>query len=220
MKRLILPVFCLALSLFALAGCWGDSEPFEQKEYTAAPAQVEEISIDVRDRKIQVSASGDELIHIVYSENSKEAYDISVSDEAVLTMSGVSNKEWTDLIGGKAAARDRVISLQVPDGLLDRLALSTTNADITLSPLAVTGSATLSSNGGDISFDALDVGSSLSLSVKNGNISGTVAGRYEDFSIHTRIKKGESSLPGDKKEGEKSLQVSANNGDVEIQFAP
>ena len=96
---------CLALSCFALAGCSGESEPFEEKSYTP-DVQVSGINLDVRDREIEVSLSEDEQIHIQYSKNDKEYYDISVSDENVLTMVNASNKEWTDYIGGKPSAED------------------------------------------------------------------------------------------------------------------
>lgn len=124
-------------------------------------------------------------------------------------MTGASNKEWTDYIGSRPAAEDRRISLQVPDALLENLTISTTNEDITLPALAVTGQISLSTNGG----------SALTLSAKNGDISGAVAGSYDDFSIQTELKKGESNLPGDKDDGEKALRVSCNNGDVDIAFA-
>ena len=174
----------------------------------------------MRDRQIEVSASEDGLIHITYSENSKETYDISVSGQAVLTMTSVNGKEWTDWIGGKPSAQDRVISLQVPDGLLDTLSLSTTNEDVTLSELAVSESVTLSSNGGNITFEGLDVGTGLSLTVKNGNITGTVAGSYDDFAIQWEGKKGDSNLPEHKDSGTKTLYVSSNNGDVQVEFVP
>ena len=165
-----------------------------------------------------MSLSGDEQVHIEYSENSKEYYEISVSDDNVLTMTSASDKEWTDYIGVKPSAEDRKISVQIPDALLESLTLSTTNEDIALSDLAVTGSISISSNGGNISFEKLDVGSALTLNVKNGNISGTVAGSYDDFSIQSEIKKGESNLPDQKDGGEKTLNVSGNNGDVDIEF--
>ena len=82
----------------------------------------------------------------------------------------------------------------------------------------MTGSISLSSNGGNINFESLNVGSGLSLTAKNGNISGTVAGSYDDFAIQTEIKKGDSNLPGDKASGSKALNVSCNNGDVNIEF--
>lgn len=161
--------------------------------------------------------SDDEQVHIQYSENSKEYYDISVS-ENVLTMTNAGEKEWTDYIGGKPAAENRKILLQIPNELLEDLTLSTTNEDITLSALAVTGSVSISSNGGNITFGSLDIGSALSLNVKNGDISGTVAGSYDDFSIQCEIKKGESNLPEQKDGGEKTLNISCNNGNVDIEL--
>lgn len=217
MKKIIAFTLCLALSSFALAGCSGESEPFEEKSYTP-DVQVSGINLDVRDREIEVSLSEDEQIHIQYSENDKEYYDISVSDENVLTMVNASNKEWTDYIGGKPSAEDRKIVLQVPDTLLDNLTLSTTNEDVSLPALTVTGNITISCNSGNIAFESLSVGNALSLTVKNGDISGKVIGSYDDFAIQTEIKKGDSNLPGNKEDGEKSLNVSCNNGDVDIEF--
>ena len=191
MKKIISLVLCLILGGFILSGCSNSSEPFEEKSYTSN-TQIHEIHLDVQDRKIEVSLSEDEQVHIQYAENSKEYYDISVSDENVLTMASASDKKWTDYIGGKPSAEDRKIALQIPDSLLESLTLSTTNEDITLSVLAVTGSIDISSNGGNIAFENLEVGSALTLNVKNGDISGTIVGSYDDFSIQSEIKKGES----------------------------
>lgn len=217
MKQIISLVLCLILGSFILSGCSNNSEPFEEKSYTS-DTQINEINLDVEDREIEVSLSEDEKVHIQYYENSKEYYEISVSDENVLTMVSASNKEWTDYIGGKPAAENRKILLQIPDTLLENLTLSTTNEDITLSALAVTGSINISSNGGNITFGNLDVGNALTLNVKNGDISGAVVGSYDDFSIQSEIKKGESNLPDNKDSGEKTLNVSCNNGDVNVSF--
>ena len=218
MKKIISLTLCLVLGSFVLAGCSDNSDPFVQKEYTADVSQIEEISIDVRDRQIEVSISEDDQIRIAYFENSKETYDITVSDENVLTMTGAGNKDWIDYIGGKPSAENRRISLQIPDALLDTLTLSTTNEGISLPALAVTGSISISSNGGNITFGNLEVGKALSLTAKNGDISGMVVGSYDDFAIQTEIKKGESNLPDNKDGGEKTLHVSCNNGDVNIEF--
>ncbi len=217
MKKFILLVLCIALGGFALAGCSNSSEPFEEKSYTP-DTQISGINLDVRDREIEVSLSDDGKIHIGYFENSKEYYDISVSDENILTMTSASDKEWTDYIGAKPSAEDRKIFLQIPDALLDSLTLSTTNEDITVFALSVTGSISISSNGGNITFEGLDAVSGLTLNVKNGDISGTIAGSYDDFSIKSEIKKGESNLPDNKEGGEKALNVSCNNGDINIEF--
>ena len=218
MKKIISLVLCLVLGSFALAGCSDSNDTFEQKEYTADVSQIKEINIDVSDRQIEVSISEDDKIRITYSESSEETYEIAVSDGNVLTMKSLSNKEWTDYIGVKPSAENRKISLRIPDALLDNLTLSTTNEDISLSSLTVTGSISLSSNGGNINFGDLNIGNALYLTVKNGDISGAVIGSYDDFAIQSDIKKGESNLPGNKDSGEKTLNVSGNNGDVNIEF--
>ncbi|WP_373264085.1 DUF4097 family beta strand repeat-containing protein [Hungatella hathewayi] len=217
MKKIISFALCLVMTSFLLAGCADNSESFKGKNYTP-DIQVNGIQIDVRDREIEVSLSEDEQIHIQYSENSKDYYDIYVSDENILTMVNASNKEWTDYIGGKPSAAERKILLQIPNGLLETIALSTTNENIVLPALTVTGNIGISSNGGNITFGNLDVGNSLTLTVKNGDISGTIVGSYDDFAIQSEIKKGESNLPNNKDGGAKNLNVSSNNGNINIEF--
>lgn len=137
MKKIISLALCFVLGCFVLAGCSNNSEPFEEKSYIP-DTQIKEINLDVWDREIEVSLSEDGQVHIQYFENSKEYYDISVSDE-ILSMTSANNKEWKDYIGGKASSGNRKISLQIPNELLDTLTLSTTNEDISLSALTVTG---------------------------------------------------------------------------------
>lgn len=216
MKKIISLALCLMLGCFAWTGCSGSGEPFAEKSCTP-DAPVREITLDVRDREIEVSLSGDGQVHIAYAENSKEYYEISVSD-GVLAMVSADSKDWTDYIGGKPSGEGRKISLQIPNALIESLSLSTTNEDISLSALAVAGSVSLSANGGDISFGPLEVGSALALKVKNGDIAGEISGSYDDFAIRSECKKGESNLPDEKDGGEKTLHVSSNNGDVEIAF--
>ena len=217
MKKVISLALSLIIGGFILAGCSGNDEPFEEKNYTP-DTQIDEISLDVRDREIEVTLSKDEQVHIQYFENSKEYYEIFVSDENRLTMTSASDKEWTDYIGIKPSAEERKISLQIPNALLDTLVLSTTNEDISLSALAVTGSISISSNGGNITFENLDVGNALTLSAKNGDISGSIVGGNDDFAIQSEIKKGESNLPEKKEGGKKTLKVSGNNGDINIEL--
>lgn len=218
MKKIILLTLFFALGCLVLVGCSNNNDPFVQKEYIADVSQIQKIGIDVRDRQIEVSISEDNQIHIVYSENSKETYDITVSDENILTMASASNKDWIDYIGGKPSAENRKISLQIPDTFLDSIVLSTTNENISLQTMAVIGSISLSSNGGCITFENLNVGNSLTLTVKNGDIRGTIIGNYDDFAIQSEVKKGKSNLPDNKKAGERTLSVSGNNGDVDIEF--
>ena len=93
-----------------------------------------------------MSISEDNQIHLVYFENSKETYDITVSDENTLTVTSAGNKDWTDYVGTKPSAENRKISLQIPNALINTLTLSTTNEDISLPSLTVTGGISISSN--------------------------------------------------------------------------
>ncbi len=217
MKRIILFALCLLLGILALTGCSGNSEPFYEKDYTADGGEIKEVHIDVRDRCIEVALSEDNNIHIQYAENTKEYYNISVSDN-VLTMKAESSKDWTDYVGGKGGPGSRTILLQLPDGLLSVLNLSTTNEDISIASATVTGDVSLFSNGGNITFENLNVGNTITLDVKNGDISGSIIGSYDDYSILCTIKKGECNLPTGKQNGKKTLNVSANNGDVAVEF--
>lgn len=218
MKKLFALAFAALSALSLLAGCSNDDEPFTAKNYETDAAEIQSVEIDVRDRQIEISVSKDDQIHIDYFENSKESYEISISKDHVLKMTAKSDKEWKDYIGGKTAEENRKISVQLPDEILDSLNISTTNEDILLSEMTVTDSISLSANGGNITFEPVNPGKSLSLTAKNGNIEGTVIGSYEDYHIECKIKKGESNLPSEKKGGSKKLSVSANNGDVKVEF--
>ena len=214
-KRTAFVLSVLGVLLF-LTGCAANSDPFAAQSYTADVERVTAIRIDVRDREIAVSPSNDGLIHIDYHQNSKEYYDIAVSGN-VLTMTSASNKSWTDYIGAKPAADQRKILLQIPPHSLAALSLSTTNEDISLPALSVTGEISLSVNGGDIRFAPV-AGNALAINAKNGNIHGQIAGSYEDYAIDCAIKKGESNLPSRKDSGSKTLRVTNNNGDIDIEF--
>lgn len=218
MKKSSALLMCLFLGAACLTGCTNSNDDFIQKSYTSEDEEITEICIDVRDRQIEVTLSDDNQIHIEYFENSKEFYDISVSDGHMLTMTAESDKHWTDYVGRKSSAGSRKISLQLPGTLLTMLKLSTTNEDISLHSLTVAGALSLSSHGGNIVFDKLNVGNSIHIDSKNGDISGTIIGSYDDYAIFCNLKKGESNLPSSKENGAKTLTVSNNNGDIDIGF--
>ena len=136
-----------------------------------------------------------------------------------MTIEGISNKNWADFIGVKPSAENRRISIRIPAGILSSLDMNTTNENITIRDIAVSDSMSLSSNGGNVEFENLAVGKSLSMKSKNGNIKGSVLGGYDDFTINCDIKKGDCNLQN-KDGGEKILNVSCNNGDVNISLIP
>ncbi len=216
-KRNFALILVLVFSFLVLAACSNDAE-FTERKYSSAEDEIVSVNIDVRDREIQVSLSQDNQIHITYFDSEKEFYDISVSDDKVLTMTALFEKKWTDYIGISPSPGVKKISLEIPDSLLSSLTLSTTNKDIIVSDLSVINDIILSTNNGNLTFEKLAVGNMLKLTAKNGDIQGVVVGSYDDFSIITKIKKGDSNLPLEKKSGDKKLEVTNNNGNINIEI--
>lgn len=212
MKKL---VFLFVLVAALLTGCGKEEVPFTAKNFEADG--ITALTVDVRDREIQVVASEDEKVRIDYFDSEKEFFNIA-DEEGSLTMTIADDKEWKDYIGANAPKEHRIIKLHLPEKMLSDLTLTTTNENISLPELTVGDTVTLSANGGNIIFGTLDVGSALTLNVKNGDITGTILGGYDDFDITCTIKKGDTSLPQRKEGGDKTLNVTANNGDVNISF--
>lgn len=218
MKKTLILILTIVLSALLFAGCSENSDlPFEKKSYSANAGEVNEIDVNVRDREIEVSLSDDGQIHIDYAESAKEYYDISLSD-GKLMINAVTSKEWSDYVGAKAAEENRRISLAVPNAILKKLSLSTTNENIKLNELEIAESVLLDVNGGDIVFSELKAGKEINVTAKNGDIKGSVAGSYDDYAISYEIKKGDCNLPSGKESGSKTLFAKNNNGDINIEF--
>jgi hypothetical protein len=199
----------------ALAAC--TAEPYTAKTYDAA-AGISDLTIEVRDRAVEVVMTDDETVRVEYYANSKEDYSFEEKD-GVLTMKAVSNKDWTDYIGVNGNREQQIIRVYLPRGIRN-LSLVTTNRDVSLSEIDVAGSCSLDVNNGNISFETLSVGSALSVKVKNGNVAGTLIGSYDVFDMNISVSKGDSNLPARKEGGEKQLTADVNNGDLTIELTP
>lgn len=214
---ILLVLVVLILGGIFIVAQFKTNENFTQKSYISNE-EISAIILNVEDREIEVSPSNDEYIHIDYYESEKEYYNITVNDNGELTFSIVYNKNWLDYIGRKPSINYRKINLLVPNNLLNSIQIQTTNETIKVNNIAVLESVTLNSNGGDVEFENLFAGKQINLTVKNGNITGSVVGGWDDFAISCTIKKGDSNLPENKPNGEKSLTVDCNNGDVNVDF--
>ncbi|WP_025785285.1 DUF4097 family beta strand repeat-containing protein [Sporosarcina sp. D27] len=96
--------------------------------------------------------------------------------------------------------------------------MKTKNDDIILDEVSAEGSIEATSNKGDTKVSNVSVGDALKLRTKDGDITGTVKGSYDLFKIISEVSKGENNLPETKKGGNKTLDVGANNGDINIEF--
>lgn len=198
-------------------GCSPSKSSFEAKTYVS-DGPVNGVCVDVSGREVEVSLSGDDLVHIDYFESGGETYAISVFDDGILHMTQESSEGLSRFFGVKSSGEQNKISLRIPSAPLASVEIRTTNEDISAEDLTAADSISLTNNNGDISFDKLAVGSSLQLENKNGDISGSVVGSYDDFTISTESKKGESNLPAAKDGGAKTLHAANNNGDIAVEF--
>ncbi|MCD7728716.1 MAG: DUF4097 domain-containing protein [Clostridia bacterium] len=215
MKKLL--TLCIILSITTLAVCFSGCS---SKEYTsatyAATEEVTAISIDVEDRKVVFGESTDNKVSVSYYYNDKENYNFTVTGE-VLSISQNNSKEWYDFFGTSGNRDQRVITVYLPESTLKSLSVQTTNFDIVLPGIAISGDCSLYSNGGSVQVGSLLVSGTTSLSAKDGNVSGNIVGTYEEYILDITIKKGDSNLVS-KASGSKLLKVNVNNGDIDLQF--
>ena len=214
---ILLVLILLVLSSIVIISVSSRNDVFTKKNYSLNLGEIKNIIISVEDREIEVAESPDEKIYIEYYESEKEYYTIS-NENNTLTLNIKYNKTWLDYFGTKPNKDYRKIYLQLPNNLLKSIQITTTNESIKLNNISVLENLTLNSNGGNLEFNKVSVGKEINLTTKNGNIAGSILGSLNDFSISCDIKKGTSNLPNNKEEGAKSLFVSCNNGNINIDF--
>lgn len=220
MKKL-LRVLHTSLFLFAftmlIAGCSNEKVEVTKEEYTLSSDTVKSINIAVKDRDIDIIPTDSDDIKITYYKSDKEFYDIQLTDEKTLSMKSASNKEISDYFGMQNNDI-KSITLEIPSFLQSDLIIETANNDITLPEMEITGQINININNGNILLENTLGKSAITLSTKNGDISGSLKGSYEDFEIHSKARKGKSNLPESKTDGNQRLDVSTNNGDIDILF--
>ncbi|MCM3755870.1 DUF4097 domain-containing protein [Sporosarcina aquimarina] len=98
------------------------------------------------------------------------------------------------------------------------ITMKTKNDDIILNEVITEGSIEATTNKGGAKVSNVSVGNTLKLRTKDGDITGTVKGSYDMFEIISEVSKGDNNLPETKKGGDKTLDVGANNGDINLEF--
>ncbi|KPI49789.1 hypothetical protein KW95_09980 [Clostridioides difficile] len=215
-KKLFSLLSILIVLSSTLVGCSSTDTTYEKKQYSML--DIDNIEVDIKDRKIEIFPSSDKKIHISYYDSEKEYYMIDLFEKNRLSIKYITNKGWSDYIGGKTSIENRTIKMWIPNESLENLNLKTSNGDIEISQLSFLSSVDIKVSNGNIELKELDARNSIELETKNGNIGGTLTGSYDDFFISNYIKKGKSNLPNDKHNGSKKLTTYTNNGDILLDF--
>ncbi|WP_312113189.1 DUF4097 family beta strand repeat-containing protein [Brevibacillus reuszeri] len=122
-------------------------------------------------------------------------------------------------VAGSVDASTSNGKIQVTNVAVDKiLKLETKNDDIILSEVNIRGSIDASLSNGNIEVTKVAVDDTLKLKSKNGDITGTIKGSFDVFRISSKASKGKNNLPENKREGAKTLDVSSNNGDINLEF--
>lgn len=211
-------IAALTALVLMVGGTSAWAERAEVKRYDAGE-QVKNLRVEAADRKIVVEPSEDGQIHVEYRESEQEFYEFTVENEETLVVQSKTNKSWNDYFGFKSDETQRTLTLELPDGVLENLEISTTNENITIPEMSVGQSVTIYVNNGDIQVESLEA-DAIKLETKNGNVTGTLAGGYDDYDITAQARKGDSNLPERKEGGEKTLNVYVNNGDIQLEMEP
>ena len=213
MKKIFYLVLCLIVSSLVLTSC-NNNETFTENTYLATD-EVLEINIDLNDKLVNVNVTDNTTVSITYYTSEKSGYDISLNN-GILNIVDTYNKEFGDFIGVQANINYRTLNVNVPSTLLNNLSVKTTNENINITNINSTN-ISLDCNNGDIVVPNINIIKEISLNIKNGNINGDIYGDYADFIVRCDIKKGNTNLINTMT-GTKILNVSSNNGDVNINF--
>lgn len=203
-------IFVLGL-LALLSACSSDSEiSYEEKSYSVDAERVSQIALSDEGKKVEVEESKDEKIHVTYSDSDQEFYDIDVTDEGVLSIKLVTDKEWKDYVGLKTDKEHRLIKIAVPNGISSEVKIETSKEDIILADLKIDGSIEAITNGGKIEFSNVSVSENISMKTKNDDI---ILNEVEtEASIEATTNKGDVKLSNVAVEDK--LKLRSKDGDI------
>lgn len=228
---------------------------FEQKQYVIGSDKVKAIMVADVNNTIEVTRSADRNITITYYESDKDHYEIGVGSDGKLSMRYIDSRRWYEYMGINWGLKDTRVTVALPadyrsdleittvngtvdieDQMAGTLHAATTNGNIRLNKVDVTGEAGVSTVNGQITLsglradsvvaqcmngriqvDGVSVNTSIDMSTTNGSISGTVAGSAQDYTVSAGTVNGSSNL-SNTAGGAKSLSAHTTNGSIDIRF--
>lgn len=188
-KKSISSMSLLFMSL-SLSSCQNE-EIFEEKTYVINSGGVENLSINLTDRYLEINESKDQNIYFSYFDSNKEKLELIKNEESDLFEVSLSqNKNWSDFIGVKSSIDYRKVIISIPNNSLYDLSISTTNENIKINQISFLDELNVTTNNGDIELNNVNCEKTIVLDSKNGSISGSIKGSYDEYKINCSIKKG------------------------------
>lgn len=134
----------------SLSSCQNE-EVFEEKTYKIKSEEVENLSINLTDRYLEINESKDQNIYFSYFDTNKEKLEFIKNEESDLFEVSLSqNKKRSDFIGVKSSIDYRKVIIFIPNNSFYDLSISTTNENIKINQMSFLEELSIVTNNGDI----------------------------------------------------------------------
>ncbi len=144
--------------------------PYEQRSYSYTLDEVKSLDINGRFCDIRLAPSKSNELVITTFENEQEYFEFDVSATRELSINQIINKRWYNYIGVHIDLVDRAMVIEVPEGLLGEIDVSSQSGTIHVTELVTNDMVALSSKSGDIKVDGLSAPNQVSVNSKSGEI--------------------------------------------------
>ncbi len=140
MKKSILTMCLFIFGGLFLTGCGADSssakEEFKKNNYVVEASKVDGINMNIDRSDIEIKTSSGDQILVDYYESEKQTYDITL-DGTTLNINTKLNKDSSDYVRIEDSPESKIVTLTLPDSVINLLNVELSNGDLSLTPMNV-----------------------------------------------------------------------------------
>lgn len=176
------------------------------------------IDMDTRNSEIFLDALSADTLTIDAANDEIELKNLTISGN--LTVDNRNNRVTMENItaNGQIYCKNRNAGIVLYDLSGKDIIADNRNGSIKCRNTVSEATIDLTTYNNTIALDSVDYGTKMICDNTNGDIEGTICGNIGDFSIEAYAKHGECNLPENLKSGDKILNLSTSNDDIDIEF--
>ena len=172
----------LSISKFKVSNLFSNAAEFEKKSYEIVQEEVKSIKVDIENTDVMIIPSTDNMIHVTYFESDEVKYDIEIKPNKVLSITDRHDHNFLNWFGVNLGSRDVYCEIHVPSNLMDKIEVETSNANIDIEYLIITGNLVLRSSNGEIDLNSVTTTNDIKVVTSNGSITADdLKGNVIDF---------------------------------------
>jgi len=225
MKKIFI-IMLLIVLLVTSSGCsfhfQGTIPDYEKKEYILEDtANLTDIIITDQDTPIIVNLSSDNKIHLEYHDavDQSEYYEIKENQNSLKIKKNAEDNYGFFLFGDRVITdsyKDVRLVLSLPENLKVNLEIKSPDSDVKIDGVNI-NQLIIKSKDGDISLDNVSITEKIVCITDDGDVRGNLNGKESDYSITIKSDDGDSKIRN-KKDGNIVLEVTTDDGDIDILF--